>query len=56
MEELVEDQRQRLAAYEARGDLKGAERAAELLQLFEGTLAWSRHMVAARRRNQGAED
>jgi hypothetical protein len=56
MEELIEDQRRRLAAYEARGDLTGAERAAELLQLFEGTLAWTRHMAATRRRGQGAED
>ena len=56
MEELIEDQRRRLAAYEARGDLTGAERAAELLQLFEGTLAWTRHVAATRRRGQGAED
>ncbi|MGD9966580.1 MAG: hypothetical protein AB7T59_08685 [Hyphomonadaceae bacterium] len=53
MEDLVEDQKRRLAAARERGDHTIAEQAADLLAIYEHTLATMRGVVTARRRSHG---
>ena len=56
LEELIEDQRRRVAAYRANGHAKAAEHADELLRVLEESQETTRHVITLRRRSLGVED
>jgi hypothetical protein len=53
MEELVSDQRQRVADFLEKGDRAGADRAKALLASFERSLNVAYHALVAQRRSRG---
>ena len=53
MEELVSDQRQRVADFLEKGDRAGADRAKALLASFERSLKVAYHALVAQRRSRG---
>jgi hypothetical protein len=56
LQELVEDQKRRVAFLRESGDVRAAHRAQSLLVVFEQCLASARYMLATQPRGRGVEE